>query len=217
MGKMIMQLTTYLLLVGGGFLICDGMWLKAKAMLAQKMLQYAWEETQRTGVAVKPWPWADSWPVARLIVARLGVNHIVLEGDSGEVLAFGPGRLSASSLPGAGGNCILAGHRDTSFAFLQELKVGDVVVLEAMNGKQYHFEVQSTKVEEAANLYLERPEDSWLTMITCYPFNGVEPGTKKRYVVFAKLKENPSVALQERPALLSTGHAELQAAAFNYT
>lgn len=215
MGKMIVQVTTYLLLVSGGLLICDGMWLRAKALLAQKMLRYAWEETLRTGVAVKPWPWADSWPVARLKVERLGVDHIVLEGDSGEVLAFGPGRLAASSLPGVSGNCVLAGHRDTSFAFLKDLRTGDVVVVEAMNGERYSFEVMSAKVEEAVSLYLEHPGEPWLTMITCYPFEAVAPGTGQRYVVFARLKEHEPLRLPEKTALIPANCSKVQAAALS--
>ncbi|WP_419174217.1 class GN sortase [Desulfosediminicola sp.] len=215
MGKMILQVTTYLLLVGGGLLICDGMWLRAKALLAQKMLQHAWEETVRTGVAVKPWPWADSWPVARLKVERLGVDHIVLEGDSGEVLAFGPGRLTASSLPGSGGNCILSGHRDTSFAFLQELKEGDVVVMDSMRAEQYRFEVLSARVEEAVGLYLERPEEPWLTMITCYPFDAIEPGTNQRYVVFARLIKSEPAELPAKTAMQPDAYPAMKAAAFH--
>lgn len=203
MGKMIMQVVMYILLVAGGLLICDGMWLKAKALLAQKMLQHAWEETQRTGVAVKPWPWADSWPVARLRAERLGVEQIVLEGDSGEVLAFGPGRLVASSMPGGSGNCVLAGHRDTSFAFLQELTAGDVLLLEAMNGQRYRFEVVSTEVVEAGNLYLEQSRESWLTLVTCYPFQAVQPGSNQRYVVFARLQPNPPAMVSEKAGVPS--------------
>lgn len=189
MGKKMMKLMVYTMLAVGGFLICDGMWLKVKAMVAQKMLHHAWEETVRTGVSVKPWPWADSWPVARLRVDRLGIDHIVLEGDSGEVLAFGPGHLTNSAVPGTGGNCILAGHRDTSFKFLKDLQPGDLVSLQAINGKKYDFEVSSAHIENRSALYLEQSENSWLTLITCYPFDAIRPGTDQRYVVFASLAQ----------------------------
>lgn len=190
MARMIMKLTVYLLLACGGLLICDGMWLRVKALVAQRLLHHAWEETVRTGVSVKPWPWADSWPVARLRVGRLGVDHIVLEGDSGEVLAFGPGHLTNSAVPGSRGNCILAGHRDTSFTFLQELQPGDTVHLEAVNGRDYAFQVTSAHVRQNRELYLEQSDSPWLTLITCYPFNAVQPGTDQRYVVFARLQEH---------------------------
>jgi sortase A len=188
MEKMIMTLVVYLLLAGGGLLVCDGMWLRLKAVLAQQLLHNAWEETVRTGLYVKPWPWADSWPVARLRVGRLGIDHIVMEGDSGEVLAFGPGRLAAGAEPGAPGNCILAGHRDTSFTFLRKLQPGDTVSIQAVNGRSYDFTVTSAHVREKRGLYLEQSDSPWLTLITCYPFDGLQPGTDQRYVVFARLQ-----------------------------
>jgi sortase A len=186
MGQAHLKIFLYLSLAAGLLLICDGMWLRLKEVLAQKLLHNAWQETVRTGVSVKPWPWADSWPVARLRVDRLGVDHIVLEGDSGEALAFGPGRVTAGVRPGQDGNCILAGHRDTSFTFLQELIPGDRIRLQAVTGREYVFQVTSSSVEERAGLYFEQPETPWLTMVTCYPFEGVRPSTEQRYVVFAK-------------------------------
>lgn len=191
--KMVMTLVLYALLAGGGLLICDGMWLKAKGMLAQHLLRQAWEETVRTGVAVKAWPWADSWPVARLRVPRLGIDHIVLEGDSGEVLAFGPGHLSSSAAPGGQGNCVLSGHRDTSFTFLQKLEPGDTLSIEAADGRSHTFQVTSTHVEQSQGLYFEQSDSPWLTLVTCYPFNAIQPGTDQRYVVFAKLREGHGV------------------------
>lgn len=187
--KMFATLLIYLLLAGGGMLICDGMWLKAKAMLAQFLLRDAWEETVRTGVSVKPWPWADSWPVARLWVPRLDIDRIVLEGDSGEVLAFGPGHISASATPGARGNCVLTGHRDTSFTFLEHLIPGDTLTVEGADGRRTTFTVTMSQVEHRSNLYFEEVDSPWLTLVTCYPFNAVRPGSDQRYVVFARLIE----------------------------
>ena len=70
--------------------------IKAKAWLAPILIQQAWEQTLLSGgEAVKPWPWADTWPVARLWVPALGVERLVLAGDSGNALAFGPGRVQA--------------------------------------------------------------------------------------------------------------------------
>lgn len=191
--KMIMTVILYALLAGGGLLICDGMWLKAKAVLAQHLLRNAWEETVRTGIAVKAWPWADSWPVARLQVPRLGIDHIVLEGDSGEVLAFGPGHLTGSAAPGGEGNCVLAGHRDTSFTFLKDLRPGDTVNIEAADGTRHTFTVTSSSVEHNQGLYFEQSDSPWLTLVTCYPFDAIQPGTDQRYVVFARLQPERGV------------------------
>src|SRR5690606_25926119 len=70
-------------------------WLQAKAALAQVLLQSAWSQSRDSGDAVKPWPWADTHPVARLSVPRLAIDQIVLAGDAGRVLAFGPGWAEA--------------------------------------------------------------------------------------------------------------------------
>lgn len=190
--KMLSTLVVYLLVAGGGLLICDGMWVKGKAMLAQHLLRNAWEETVRTGVAVKPWPWADSWPVARLWVPRLDVDHIVLEGDSGEVLAFGPGRVSASATPGSKGNCVLTGHRDTSFTFVKNLIPGDTLTIEGTDGRRTLFTVTETQVAHRSTLYFEEADSPWLTLVTCYPFESIRPGTDQRYVVFARLHQERS-------------------------
>ena len=195
MGQERMKFLVYLLLAGGGLLVCDALWLRAKALVAQALLQRAWEETVRTGASVKAWPWADSWPVARLRVARLGIDAIVLEGDSGEVLAFGPGHVSDSAPPGGRGNCVLAGHRDTSFSFLRRLRPGDELSLEATNGRRTLFRVTGARVTDSRGLYLERPRTRWLTLITCYPFDAIRPGGPQRYVVFARVEGGGAAAL----------------------
>ncbi len=186
MAKMLFKVTIIGLCLVGTLLVCDGLWLHAKELLAQRLLHNAWEETLRTGVAVKPWPWADSWPVARLRVDRLGVDHIVLEGDFGEALAFGPGRVSDSARPGSRGNCVLAGHRDTSFTFLQDLKPGDHIRIQTQQGREVVFQVTASQIRQREGLYLENPDTPWLTMITCYPFDGIQPNTEQRFVVFAR-------------------------------
>lgn len=174
-----------LLTVAGLLFLGAGLWIPAKAVLAQYLLQRSWQQTLVTGNIVKPWPWADTWPVGRLQNDRLGVDLIVLEGESGEVLAFGPGHLSRSSLPGKGGHCILAGHRDTSFAFLEDLQPGDQLLLEGKGGKD-HFIVQATGVVPAEELYLDGESEGVLSLITCFPFKAITPGTSLRFVVNAK-------------------------------
>jgi sortase A len=118
---------------------------------------------------------------------RLGVDLIVLEGESGEVLAFGPGHLRQSSAPGEEGHCMLAGHRDTSFAFLEDLKAGDILSLEGKGGKDF-FIIRTTGIVRAEDLYLDRERAGSLTLITCFPFKAVLPGTPERFIVTATKK-----------------------------
>ena len=63
----------------------SGAWIYVKARLAQVLLQRAWADTLAGQRDVKPWPWADTWPVARLVVPSLGIDQIVLEGAMAEL------------------------------------------------------------------------------------------------------------------------------------
>lgn len=155
-------------------------------MLAQVLLERAWNISLQDGVVVKPWPWADSWPVGRLRQARLGVDLIVLEGASGEALAFGPGRLEAGDILGGNWHSVLAGHRDTSFSFLQELRVGDTLELEGRDGEK-SYRVSSTKTIPARDLYLDSQVPQTLSLVTCYPFDAIVPHTKMRFLVTASV------------------------------
>lgn len=166
--------------------IISGIWIKTKPLLAEVLLARAWKQTVDMGKPVKAWPWADTWPVARLEVERLGIDRIILEGDSGEVLAFGPGHVIASARPLEKGNCVLVGHRDTSFTFLQKLQPGDRIVVESSTKKSGTYQVHSIQVVPADQLHFQEIDETWLTLITCYPFETVAPGAKKRYVIFAK-------------------------------
>ena len=108
------------LLCLGFWQIGSGAYIPAKAWLAQELMQRAWVRGQSGAARPVPWPWADTWPVARLTSKARAVDLIVLAGGSGRTLAFGPGHLSASAMPGETGNTVIAGHRDTHFEFLEK-------------------------------------------------------------------------------------------------
>ncbi len=129
----------------------DGLWLHAKAVLAQALLAHAWSAAEAGDARPRPWPWADTWPVARLEVPRLGIEEIVLAGASGRVLAFAPGHVDGTPLPGEPGNAILAGHRDTTFRFLERLRPGDRIRTRLPDGRETLFTVDSTRVQDAAD------------------------------------------------------------------
>ena len=149
-------------------------YMDAKAGLAQVLLRNAWEQHQLTGKTVKPWPWADMSPVARLRVARLGIDEIVLSGDSGRTLAFGPGWAESSARPGASGLSVISAHRDTHFAFLRKLSVGDAISVDTRHNPE-QFRVASTRIVDARHERIDTAVDAdALLLVTCYPFDALE-------------------------------------------
>jgi sortase A len=164
-----------------------GAYLYAKARLAQVLLHRAWDRQRDTGNAVKPWPWADTHPVARLIVARHDADVLVLAGASGRTLAFGPGHLDGSAQPGDPGNAVITAHRDTHFRFLKDVAPGDELLVERADGGTRHFRIRASYVADYRELRF--PRDTavpTLTLVTCYPFDALNPGGPLRYVVVAE-------------------------------
>ena len=176
-------------------LLCLGFWnlgqgayIPAKAWLAQELMQVAWIRAGRDVERPAPWPWADTWPVARLVSRSRDVDLIVLHGGSGRTLAFGPGHLSASALPGETGNAVIAGHRDTHFRFLKDVEPGELLNVESTDGTQHVYKIIGADVVDSrkGSLVLDT-ESAMLTLVTCYPFEARDPGGPMRYVVTAKM------------------------------
>lgn len=159
--------------------------IKAKAGLAPLLIEKAWEQTLRSEEsAIKPWPWADTWPVGRLRVDALGVDLLVLEGDSGNALAFGPGRALPSARLGSEGTAVIGGHRDTHFSFLQHMQKGQTLQLQVASGKILDYEVQSLQIVDASRSSLSvNVTAEALVLVTCYPFDALQAGGPLRYVV----------------------------------
>ncbi len=174
-------------------LFCLGFWklgqgayIPAKAWVAQELMQRAWKKSDATE-KYPPWPWADTWPVARLSAKGGEIELIVLSGSSGRTLAFGPGHMSTSVLPGEVGNSVIAGHRDTHFQFLQFLKPGESLLFDMSDGRQHLFRVTSADVLDSkrGSLLLDT-DTAMLSLVTCYPFASESPGSSMRYVVSAE-------------------------------
>ena len=180
-----------LCLVAGGYLLADGGWIYAKAQLAQQLIEQAWQETLQTGDAIKPWPWADTWPVARLVAKKHDVDLYILQGTHGSSLAYGPGYLIGSAEPGGNGSTVLAGHRDTHFRFMKELQQGDKLQLTGRSGEPQSYRVDKlTVVDSSKQKLFADPDQNQLLLITCYPFNSINPGGPLRFVISA-VQEDP--------------------------
>ena len=176
------------LALAGAALFGNGAYLYAKAGLAQVLLARAWSRTLAGERDVKPWGWADTWPVAKIEFPRQRASAIVLAGASGRTLAFGPGHVDGTAMPGESGNCAISAHRDTQFAVLRELKVDDEIVLSTRKGR-FRYRVQSARVVDHRDTsVLAATSESKITLITCYPFDAVVPGGPLRYVVVASAR-----------------------------
>jgi sortase A len=176
------------LVVVGLWQVGQGAWIHVKARLAQHLLQRAWARTEAGETDVRPWPWADTWPVARLRVPAHDVDLIVLDGVSGRTLAWAPGHVGGSVRPGAPGTTIVTGHRDTHFRFLARVRPGDEVILDAPGRATAHYVVRDASVIDARTAVIRRDADGEpaLVLLTCYPFDAIAPGGPLRYAVAAE-------------------------------
>jgi sortase A len=173
----------------GLVLLGEGLWIHAKALLAQVLLERAFAATLASGHPVKPWSWADTWPVARIEVPRLHRAAIVLAGASGQALAFGPGHVARTPDAGERGTAVFAAHRDTSFAFLGELRAGDEIRVTRRDGKIFRFRVTGTSVVRWDASGIDPNADGRkLVLATCWPLDGKLSGPL-RYLVHAEIVE----------------------------
>ena len=200
-GKLVLMVAVVLTAVGV-WQLGHGLWIHAKAELAQYLLQRAWERTLRGEAGATPWPWADTWPVARLRVPAHGVDLIVLTGVSGRTLAFGPGYAPESAVMGAPGTAIVTAHRDTHFRFLERVRPGDEIVVELPGRSPARFRVEELAVVDARSATIRTdPRWSALVLMTCYPFDALVPGGPLRYVVTARAVDEQGPASSAAPVI----------------
>ena len=123
--------------------------------------------------------------LGRLEVPRLGLSTIVVQGDDEYNLLIGAGHLPDTPLPWDDGNSVLAGHRDTDFRPLKEIREGDVIRFQTWN-RVIEYVVRETSIVEPTDLTpLRATARPMLTLITCYPFAYIGPAPK-RFIVRAE-------------------------------
>jgi sortase A len=126
--------------------------------------------------------------LGRLQVPRLKMSIMLLEGADDATLRRGIGHIPGTALPGERGNTAIAGHRDTFFRALREIRKNDQITIQTLDS-EYHYVVESIIVvnPEYVNVLADSGR-SVLTLVTCYPFQLVGPAPK-RFVVQASLQE----------------------------
>jgi sortase A len=166
-----------------------GAYIPAKAELAQYLIRSAWDDSISTGKEIKPWGWADMHPVMRIKSKKHNQDLIVLSGDTGNVLAFGPGFNVNSFYPGQGGTAMLSAHRDTHFRFLQRVELGEKFIVNSnTENNEMIYEVTDIKVidSDIQGVIINHDQEE-IKLVTCYPFNAPLAGGPLRYVVTASL------------------------------
>ena len=203
-----LKIIFFILLSAAVLSLIESFYYQVKAEVAQLMLENAWQASQSEPMSnIKPWPWADTWPVFKLSLHqklnsevdtyhRQGekretfntlANYIVLSDASGESLAFGPGLLSNHIFPGDLGNSLIAAHRDTHFASLASIRTKDEIHIEFKDGSAQRFIIDTVDIIDST---LEAPltdiDEVRLTLVTCYPFDRDVQETSLRLLVSGK-------------------------------
>jgi sortase A len=139
-------------------------------------------------------------PLGRIEIIAIGLSAIILEGTDHWTLQRAVGHIPETALPGEIGNTVLAGHRDTFFRSLRNIRMGEVITLKTLDG-DFQYRVESSSVVPPSEVrVLEASNGRTLTLITCFPFHYVGPAPN-RFVVRAREVESSSklVERENRP------------------
>lgn len=128
---------------------------------------------------------------ARLLIPRIGLDAMVVEGATRRDLLLGPAHLDNTALPGSPGNAVIAAHRDTFFRGLDQLTRGDSIYVQG-GDRKYHYAVTQTKVVDPSDTaVLSASHHARLTLITCYPMHYIGPAPKRLVVIADLQRESP--------------------------
>ena len=193
---MMKKLLTTVPMIIGMILIFQGGYMDVKAKVSQILISTSWANRIAGERPIKPWWWADTRAIAKMEVPRLQQALYIMEDDSGESLAFGPGHMPASAKPSANGHVIIARHRDSHFEFLKDIQIGDVVSTENSNSIKKEYRVKQIEIIDTRDQEIDVHEFDYLTLITCYPFENFIPGGPLRLIVHAEpIEKNHSELL----------------------
>jgi sortase A len=183
-----------LVMLAGILLAGHGAYMKSKAALAQVLLAHAFDARLAGDVKARPWPWADFTIAAKIEAPRLARSAIVIAGATGQAMAFGPGQMLNTPEPGEEGTSVIAAHRDTHFAWLKDVAVGDTIRLTNAEGRVMEFQVTGTRIAKWNNSGVNaQAYGKHLALVTCWPFDAKVRGDL-RYIVETDLKVPASTA-----------------------
>jgi len=165
-----------------GFTLLDARLYQASAKrtLESQIQQEKGPHEIRPKPAIKP---GDV--LGRLDIPRLGLSVAVLQGTSPRILRLGAGHIEGTPIPGEPGNIGIAGHRDTFFRGLKDIRKNDEIQLQTATGL-LRYDLEWAKVVEPGDTTVLGPSttENMLTLVTCYPFYFVGQAPR-RFVVRA--------------------------------
>lgn len=162
---------------------------------AQHRMAREWQNQNQSGVISRA---ADDGLV-KLIIPKIGLKAMVVEGTSRHQLLLGPGHMQETPAPGEPGNSVITAHRDTFFRHIYELNQGDVIEVHR-GGKIYRYQVTGKRVTNPEDLsVLRQSQDKRLTLITCHPTYYIGPAPD-RLAIFAKLTDTQSADVRAAAA-----------------
>lgn len=184
----------------GSLLCLHASWLPAKGWISQALISYSWQQslahqkvlqqpiTNHNPIAIKPWPWADTFPIAELSFARLEKNIVILNGGDPTTLAFSAGAIAPFNQINGVTPFVVAGHNDSHFSFLENIQMKDIISMRDQHGKSQLYQVEAIDIIDASTgQFPILANDSSLILITCYPFNTIGNNSDERYVITARL------------------------------
>jgi sortase A len=169
---------------------------------SQQNLEAEWQRQAATVSVPEHADISADQMLTRLVIPKIDVDAIVVEGASRRELSEGPGHMKETAQPGENGNAVITAHRDTFFRHIYELNKGDQIQVRR-SGRSFTYEVTGKKIVMPEDIsVIKSTNDPRLTLITCYPTYYIGPAPK-RLVVFSKLVDNDgqpvNQAAQARP------------------
>ena len=123
--------------------------------------------------------------IGRVYVPRLSLTAMVEEGTDDATLLRAVGHVPGTALPGASGNVAIAGHRDSFFRALKDLRRNDEIDFETLDGSFRYTVDELTVVDPDNTSVLDPTPDKTLTIVTCFPFHYIGPAPR-RFIVRAR-------------------------------
>lgn len=176
----LLRLAAALGLLSGLLLTGYGLLHPAKAFIGQLLLERSFEAG-----GTSPWPGADMRPVAKIGFERLGISRIVVRRATGEGMAWGPGIVAGTAEPGEAGLSVIAGHRDSHMAFLNDVRIGDVITVDTAKQYAFKYRVSGAMVVDASRWHppAAANDRSTLYLATCWPIDSQADSSQRLVVV----------------------------------